>query len=306
MALRRVTAMTLGLVILIVLAADRKISLASTAQPAVAAQASADIRADVATVIDLSPEFEVKPAAFGLISLALHDSPVQAAPSTPAIPAPKNPYGLEASLAPSGALWTKWRTVQADIDSAMPAVDQCRKNLRRCSTAARRFVAIIRQAARSEGMARFAIVNRSVNAAIAYASDTEQWHKDDVWSAPITSEKSGTFQTGKGDCEDYAIAKYVALREAGVATDDLQILVVKDTAAKIDHAALAARIDGRWLLLDNRWSRLLEESETAFFMPLFAVSEAGVQRFDNGPEPVAARKPRPSPSHLRLAAANAR
>jgi predicted transglutaminase-like cysteine proteinase len=308
MGLRRVAAMTLGLVVLFVLAADRKTSLASTAQPAeAAAQASADIRTDIAPATGPTglPAIEFKPASFMLVSLARPEAPPSPVLPSPAPPAHGNPYGLATSLAPPGALWTKWLNVRADIDGVAPVVDRCRKDFRRCSPATRRFVGIVRQAARSDGAARAGIVNRGINAAIAYTSDKEQWRKDDVWSAPLTAAGTGALQTGKGDCEDYAIAKYVALREAGVATADLQILVVKDTAAKIDHAALAARIDGRWLLLDNRWSRLLEESETAFFTPLFAVSEAGVQRFGSDNEQIATRQP-PSPGPIRLAAANAR
>ena len=33
-----------------------------------------------------------------------------------------------------------------------------------------------------------------------------------------------TFATGKGDCEDYAIAKYVVLTAAGFPRDDLRLL----------------------------------------------------------------------------------
>ena len=43
-------------------------------------------------------------------------------------------------------------------------------------------------------------------------SDLAQWGVIDRWSAPLE-----TFTTGRGDCEDYAIAKYVALTAAGVA-----------------------------------------------------------------------------------------
>lgn len=303
MGLRRVTAMTLGLVVLVVLAADQKTSPAFAAQPAEAmAQAPAAILTDVVPAIGPSPEIEFKPAAFGLVSLAWPAVPSSLAPTSPGRPVHRNPYALEASLAPPGALWTKWLKVRADIDGVAPVIERCRKNFRRCSSATRRFVAIIRHAARAEGLARAGIVNRGVNAAIAYSSDQEQWQKDDVWSAPIAADKTGTFQTGKGDCEDYAIAKYIALLEAGVAAADLQILVVRDTVARIDHAALAARIDGRWLLLDNRWSRLLEESEATFFTPLFALNEAGVQRFGTGNDQIATREPRPSPSPIRVAA----
>ena len=42
------------------------------------------------------------------------------------------------------------------------------------------------------------------------SSDFTQHGEADRWSAPLA-----TFATAKGDCEDYAIAKYVALREAG-------------------------------------------------------------------------------------------
>lgn len=298
MGLRRVAAMALGLVALVVLAADRMTSLAATAQPAEAvAQAPANIDIAPATGPTALRAIEFKPASFGLVSLAFPE-----APPSPARPAHANPYGLAASPAPAGALWTKWLKVRADLDGVTPALDRCRKDFRRCSAATRRFAAIIRRAAQTEGRDRAAIVNRGINAAIAYTSDKEQWRKDDVWSAPVAADRTGAFQTGKGDCEDYAIAKYVALLKAGVAAMDLQILVVKDTAAGTDHAALAARVDGRWLLLDNRWSRLLEESEAAFFTPLFALNESGVRRFDSGTEQVTARKPRPSPSPVRLAA----
>ena len=43
----------------------------------------------------------------------------------------------------------------------------------------------------------------------------------------------------RGDCEDYAIAKYVALREAGVARENLQLVLVRDRAVRQDHAVLA-------------------------------------------------------------------
>ena len=36
-----------------------------------------------------------------------------------------------------------------------------------------------------------------------------------------------TLDTGAGDCEDCAILKYVALREAGMSCNDLRILVVR-------------------------------------------------------------------------------
>ena len=102
------------------------------------------------------------------------------------------------------------------------------------------------------------------------------------YAGPIMGPRSiitGSSDTGKRDCEDYAIAKYAALRDAGTPARDLRLLVVRDTTARTNHAVLAARQDGRWLLLDNRWRRLIPDHEARFFKPLFALNTAGVERF---------------------------
>ncbi len=62
----------------------------------------------------------------------------------------------------------------------------------------------------------------------------------DRWSAPLV-----TFASGRGDCEDYAIAKYVALREAGIAEADLRLVISHDSAIGEDHAVVTARVDGK-------------------------------------------------------------
>ena len=106
------------------------------------------------------------------------------------------------------------------------------------------------------------------------SSDFAQHGEADRWSAPLA-----TFATGKGDCEDYAIAKYVALSEAGFPRDDLQLVLVRDRAVRQDHAVLAARLDGHWLILDSRRSELMNDSEATSFTPLFAINHRGVQLF---------------------------
>ena len=98
----------------------------------------------------------------------------------------------------------------------------------------------------------------------------------DEWSAPLAAGK-GSFDTGIGDCEDYAIAKYVALRAAGVPARQLRVLLVRDNIAGLDHAVLAANEDGHWYVLDNRWTVAVEDSEVRRFIPLFALDEQGVK-----------------------------
>jgi len=44
-------------------------------------------------------------------------------------------------------------------------------------------------------------------------------------------------------------------------------------------AVLAARLDGRWLILDSRRSELVDDSEATSFAPLFTINGRGVQLF---------------------------
>jgi predicted transglutaminase-like cysteine proteinase len=101
-----------------------------------------------------------------------------------------------------------------------------------------------------------------------------QWGVADRWSAPLE-----TFTTRRGDCEDYAIAKYVALRAAGLAEADVKLVVVRNTAAGVDHAVVAVRLDDAWIILDNRWLPLVHDREMPRTTPLFVLDDNGVRQF---------------------------
>jgi predicted transglutaminase-like cysteine proteinase len=202
----------------------------------------------------------------------------------------EEPFGLFTFKAPDGLVSVKWHKLQSDIKAAAPALEHCRTEQADCTAAAARFAAIIKDAAALPLRAKLRLVNERVNAAIRYTEDWAQWHQADVWSAPLDTAHKGSFDTGMGDCEDYAIAKYAALREAGVPERDLRVLLVKDQAVRLDHAVLAVREDGHWVILDNRWSRLAEDNELRQFVPLFALNEDGAKLFA---APYANRSPVP-------------
>ena len=96
----------------------------------------------------------------------------------------------------------------------------------------------------------------------------------DQWTAPFVNKK-GAFETGHGDCEDYALAKYVVLRQAGVRSEDVRMVLGHDSAVRVDHAILAVRHDKHWLILDNRWDKLVEANELKQFKPLVIIDAAG-------------------------------
>ena len=125
-------------------------------------------------------------------------------------PAGTAPFGLFAFRAPEGLLWRKWRGMEADIAKEHAILEQCRTNPEGCPSNAAQFLRLISAVKAKSGRGQLDEANRAVNMAIRYASDFAQHGEADRWSAPLA-----TFANGKGDCEDYAIAKYVALREAG-------------------------------------------------------------------------------------------
>ena len=193
---------------------------------------------------------------------------------TPALPlAGDEPFNLFAFRAPEGLLWEKWRGLEADIAREAVVIAGCRVTPHDCtSQAAVRFIALADDLRRRAGRDRLEAANGTINAAIRYASDHAQHGVADRWSAPLA-----TFASGLGDCEDYAIAKYVALRDAGTPADDLRLLLVRDAATREDHAVLVARQDGQWLILDNRRAALVADGDATSLKPLFAIGGDGVK-----------------------------
>ena len=200
--------------------------------------------------------------------------PAIQAPGLPAIQAPvlAEPFGLDAVPVASGEVLTKWNGVEADIRAEKDILELCRSSAERCPAAARTFLAIVAQGRAHTGRARIGIINRAVNLAIRPMSDLAQWGVLDRWSAPLE-----TLATGRGDCEDYAIAKYVALTQAGVAAEDVRVIIVHDLAVDENHAVVATRLDGDWIILDNRWLTLVKDREMPRMVPLFALDQTGIR-----------------------------
>ena len=73
------------------------------------------------------------------------------------------------------------------------------------------------------------------------------------------------------------------LRRAGLAPDDLRIVVLRDTIHGEDHAVAAARLDGHWLTLDNRRMAMVEDADVRNFRPTFVIGQHGVMRYADAP-----------------------
>jgi predicted transglutaminase-like cysteine proteinase len=195
------------------------------------------------------------------------------------------PFGLSAAPAPAGPMWIRWREFDTGVAQSADAISRCRAEPSTCSPAQTRLIALIDIARNADGRARFGLVNREVNLSIAYTSDATQHGASDVWSSALAS-----LESRRGDCEDYAIVKYVTLREAGVPAEDLRLLVGRVASLGQAHAVLAARLDGHWLILDNRRMTMIEDERASDLQPLFAFDSIGVKQFAGRENIVAAHQ----------------
>jgi len=183
------------------------------------------------------------------------------------------PFGAISSAPLTGSLHNKWSSVKKKLPHQSRTLMRCRANEAACPAAARRFLAILDRAAAQQGWARIAEINRAINLNIKPVDDRTQYGVVDLWATPLM-----TFTSNAGDCEDYAIAKYFALHEIGIADDDLRLVVVRDRVANEDHAVASVRYEGRWLILDNRNLDMRQDVDIAEFEPLFVIDGEGVKR----------------------------
>jgi predicted transglutaminase-like cysteine proteinase len=203
---------------------------------------------------------------------------------------PAEPFGLAAQGVAAGMLNQKWLELAHKLDDDRVQIALCDGDREHCvSPAALRLLAIVDQARAREGRARLGEINRAINLAIRPVSDLAQYGEEDVWSPPLA-----TFARGAGDCEDYAIAKYIALREAGIAARDLRIVILHDTLRHEDHAVAVARLDGHWLMLDNQHMAMVEDADARNVHPLFVMDENRIARYADSPLFVSAHEPIPT------------
>lgn len=119
-------------------------------------------------------------------------------------------------------------------------------------------------------VARLEAVNRYVNDRVRFIDDQVQFGRADVWVSAAE-----TLRRGKGDCEDYAIAKMQMLRRAGFSERDLYVVIVRDLVRRADHAVLVARAEGRMFVLDNGTDKLLDTAAVSDYRPIMTFASKG-------------------------------
>lgn len=99
------------------------------------------------------------------------------------------------------------------------------------------------------------------------------WGKKDYWETPLEA-----LAGGKGDCEDYALTKYISLRLIGVPAEKLRLTYVKAKVGDsyntrtIAHMVLSyyPEVTAEPLILDSLVSEILPASRRRDLKPIFS------------------------------------
>ncbi len=101
-------------------------------------------------------------------------------------------------------------------------------------------------------------------------TDLEHWKVEDYWASPAEFVASNG-----GDCEDFSIAKYFALKELGVPIEHLRITYVKAVRINQAHMVLAyfPAPGAVPLVLDNLENEVRPASERTDLIPVFSFND---------------------------------
>lgn len=142
----------------------------------------------------------------------------------------------------------------ASMDGAVPGFEDLRR--------------LVRSLAGAPPSAQVVAVNAFFNA-LPYRSDPENYGVPDYWATPAEF-----LLRGAGDCEDYAIAKFMTLLTLGFAPDHVALIAGYDRSRGRAHVVAAVLVGEDVAILDNNRTAPAAPAAMREFLPLYAVDLA--------------------------------
>ena len=233
-----------------------------------------DARAPASAVTPSAPADAPAPAAVSApppVPPPERAAPISAAPAlAPSPVAPRIVYpqlfGAREIRGANFAPFPKWTgLIERQVNEHVLYDGPCSaRRFNRCHLAEWR--ALLKDLQGKERRAQVEAVNQFMNRA-PYIIDPINYRVSDYWATPMQ------FLNKDGDCEDYAIAKYISLRELGFPPEMLRIVVLDDLNLGIAHAVLAVYLDGEALILDNQISHVVSATRIRHYRPIYSINE---------------------------------
>jgi predicted transglutaminase-like cysteine proteinase len=121
-------------------------------------------------------------------------------------------------------------------------------------------------------------INQFYNRRILFVDDAEVWGQADYWASPLE-----TLGQGRGDCEDYAIAKYFSLLAVGMPSAKLRLVYVRAQIGGPGGVTQAHMVLAWYeapgaepLILDNLIGDVRPASRRPDLVPVFSFNSDGL------------------------------
>ena len=160
----------------------------------------------------------------------------------------------------------KWRLAMSGFEKEKPLLDKPCPPDPNASCGLFYWNKLIQNLKGKDRLEQIDAINAYVNDSL-YVTDFNNWGVVDYWETP------GEFYMKQGDCEDYAITKYMALRALGFNPSELRLAVVKDLNLNIGHAVLIVHVGSRLLLLDNQIKIVVDTDRVRHYKIFYSVNE---------------------------------
>ena len=186
----------------------------------------------------------------------------------------------QAAQAPGGALFgsrefesdsleglPQWTRVLDEMAQERAAFRACARDAGHCtSPSLRNWNRVLTAAAPLDRAGKIRMVNEFFNR-WPYKEDRALYGRSEYWAGPRE------FMARSGDCEDYSIAKYFALRELGFDEDEMRIVILMDEIRGIGHAVLAIYQAEEILILDSLSNMILPHDRYKHYRPQYSMNE---------------------------------
>jgi len=186
-------------------------------------------------------------------------------PFVPLIPPGTGLFGSHEFRSSLRAL-PQWTRVMESAGVQVAAMTRCDPSRDSCSAAALSWQKIISEAGGLPPFEQLQAVNAYFNR-WPYRLDIDVYGVSEYWATPQE------FLRLSGDCEDYSITKYYALKQLGVPVDSMRIVLLIDSIRNIPHAVLAVKFDEESYVLDNLSNLVLSHRKYEHFLPQYSVNE---------------------------------
>ena len=161
----------------------------------------------------------------------------------------------------------QWARVLSKMKTERKLFHACLNNPAACTTAGLKSWREVATAAKGKPeLEKLKIVNAYFNR-WPYKMDRELYGVSEFWATPQE------FMKRSGDCEDYSIAKFFALRDLGFANEDLRIVILMDRIRRIGHAVLAVYALGDILILDSLTDLVFSHKKYKHYVPQYSMNE---------------------------------